>query len=131
MKQMPKKLKRASADIDYSVKSSPSSQPKTMEIATSQCQMDQDEDAYTLLGSLKGYYLHPEAGPRKLTLYRFFNSSKFTDLTIQTTDGEFKVHKLVVCGQSEWFSRMCDREWKVRLHCFTITLISLTLLLDH
>lgn len=43
----------------------------------------------------------------------FFKTSKFSDLIIQTGDQEFKVHKIVVCGQSEYFARLLSGNWKV------------------
>ncbi|KAM5475685.1 hypothetical protein MauCBS54593_001377 [Microsporum audouinii] len=46
------------------------------------------------------------------SLTSYFVSSKFSDLVITTVDQQHKVHKLVVCGQSEVFSRMLDRDWK-------------------
>ncbi|KKZ63347.1 hypothetical protein EMCG_02348 [[Emmonsia] crescens] len=61
----------------------------------SSCETDEG-DAYTLSASLK----------------RFFSSSKFTDFIIRTTENEFKVHKMVICGQSEFFSCLFDEEWK-------------------
>ncbi|OOF96480.1 hypothetical protein ASPCADRAFT_4523 [Aspergillus carbonarius ITEM 5010] len=41
----------------------------------------------------------------------YFSSGEFSDLTICTINQEFKVHRLVVCGQSEYFSRMFKRDW--------------------
>ncbi|EED15811.1 BTB/POZ domain protein [Talaromyces stipitatus ATCC 10500] len=38
-------------------------------------------------------------------------SAQFADLTIRTVDQEFKFHRLVVCGQSEYFSRLYKGEW--------------------
>ncbi|PGH04989.1 hypothetical protein AJ80_08416 [Polytolypa hystricis UAMH7299] len=35
------------------------------------------------------------------------------------TDAEHKVHKIVVCGQSEFFSRMFDGDWKETLESVT------------
>ncbi|KKA23988.1 BTB/POZ domain-containing protein [Rasamsonia emersonii CBS 393.64] len=43
----------------------------------------------------------------------FFHSSEYSDLVIETSDNQvFKVHKLVICGQSEVFAGMFNREWK-------------------
>lgn len=39
----------------------------------------------------------------------YFVSSKFSDITIRTKLQEFKVHRLVICGQSEYFSLLCNR----------------------
>ncbi|KAL1966560.1 hypothetical protein VTN77DRAFT_4482 [Rasamsonia byssochlamydoides] len=41
---------------------------------------------------------------------RFFHSSKFSDLVIQTDDQEFHVHRIVVCGQSEVFAGMLNND---------------------
>lgn len=46
---------------------------------------------------------------------RCFDSSKYSDLIIRCEDREFKVHRIVVCGQSKYFSKICDGDWKVRL----------------
>ena len=43
------------------------------------------------------------------------NSSKYSDLIIRCEAQEFKVHKIIICGQSEYFSSICDGVWKVRL----------------
>ncbi|KAG5292974.1 BTB/POZ domain-containing protein [Histoplasma ohiense] len=58
--------------------------------------MNLSDTTYTLSASLK----------------RLFHSSKFTDITIQAGEEEFKVHKLILSGQSEYFSRMFSAEWK-------------------
>ncbi|PWY74523.1 hypothetical protein BO94DRAFT_424171, partial [Aspergillus sclerotioniger CBS 115572] len=41
----------------------------------------------------------------------YLSSGEFSDLTICTINQEFKVHRLVLCGQSEYFSRMLKRDW--------------------
>ncbi|KMU74568.1 hypothetical protein CISG_04275 [Coccidioides immitis RMSCC 3703] len=53
-------------------------------------------------------------GPTKENLkrYGYGLNSQFADLTIRVADEEFKVHKVVVCGQSEFFSRMFSSDWK-------------------
>ncbi|OJJ35967.1 hypothetical protein ASPWEDRAFT_172752 [Aspergillus wentii DTO 134E9] len=43
---------------------------------------------------------------------KLFRSSKYTDVTIRTDDGEYKVHKLVLCAQSEYFNRLFDGNWR-------------------
>ncbi len=48
-------------------------------------------------------------------VFSFFSSSKYSDLIIRCEAQEFKVHKIVVCGQSKYFSSICDGDWKVRL----------------
>ncbi|KAM5432313.1 hypothetical protein McanMca71_007888 [Microsporum canis] len=48
----------------------------------------------------------------RASLKSYFDSSKFTDLVIRTVDDDFKVHKVVVCGQSEYFTRLFDGDWK-------------------
>ncbi|OJJ42337.1 hypothetical protein ASPZODRAFT_162257, partial [Penicilliopsis zonata CBS 506.65] len=47
------------------------------------------------------------------SLKGFFVSGQFSDLTIHSTDQEFKVHRLVVCGQSEYFSLLFSKKWAV------------------
>ncbi|EER37491.1 BTB/POZ domain-containing protein [Histoplasma capsulatum var. duboisii H88] len=59
--------------------------------------MSLSDTTYTLSSSLK----------------RLFHSSKFTDITIQAGEEEFKVHKLILSCQSEYFSRMFSAEWKL------------------
>lgn len=44
---------------------------------------------------------------------RYFHSSTFSDLTIVTKDRELKVHKIIICGQSGYFSRLFKRDWNV------------------
>jgi len=38
-------------------------------------------------------------------LCRCFESGKYSDLTGQSIAREFKVHKIIVCEQSEWFEK--------------------------
>lgn len=45
----------------------------------------------------------------------YFLSSKFSDLTVSTEDAEFKVHKMVLCGRSEYFSRLFNGNWAVSI----------------
>ncbi|PYI17275.1 BTB/POZ domain protein [Aspergillus violaceofuscus CBS 115571] len=45
------------------------------------------------------------------SIKKYYASSKFSDLTIHTLDQDLKVHRLVVCGQSEYFSRLYEGEW--------------------
>ncbi|PGH11333.1 hypothetical protein AJ79_04949 [Helicocarpus griseus UAMH5409] len=52
----------------------------------------------------------------------YYCSSKFTDLTIKTDDKERKVHKVVVCVQSEYFSLMLEEKWEP--HAVNNTVIS-------
>ncbi|KAL4906824.1 hypothetical protein BDW74DRAFT_149687 [Aspergillus multicolor] len=58
-----------------------------------------------------------EAGPEEkigdlaASLKSYYRSSKFTDLTITTSEQEFKVHKLVVCSQSGYFAKMFNGDW--------------------
>ncbi|CRG90850.1 hypothetical protein PISL3812_07896 [Talaromyces islandicus] len=66
------------------------SQNKLIKIESQDAQVESDLGA-----SIKSYLL----------------SGQFSDLTIRTIDQEFKVHRLVVCGQSEYFSRLYKGEW--------------------
>ncbi|EEP81658.1 predicted protein [Uncinocarpus reesii 1704] len=45
-------------------------------------------------------------------LKRYHDSGQFTDLTIRVAGEEFKVHRVIVCSQSEYFSRLYDGDWK-------------------
>ncbi|KIX08720.1 uncharacterized protein Z518_03377 [Rhinocladiella mackenziei CBS 650.93] len=47
-----------------------------------------------------------------LRLKSFFNSSKFSDFTIKVDDRDFRVHKIIMCGQSEYFDRLFNGDWK-------------------
>ncbi len=44
---------------------------------------------------------------------RIFESGEFTDLIIRTEEKEYKVHRAIVCCQSDVFSRMCLSPFKV------------------
>ncbi|PYH45460.1 BTB/POZ domain protein [Aspergillus saccharolyticus JOP 1030-1] len=44
-------------------------------------------------------------------LNRYYSSSEFSDLIVHTSDQDFKVHRLVVCGQSGYFSRLDQGDW--------------------
>ncbi|KAF2085251.1 hypothetical protein K490DRAFT_67899 [Saccharata proteae CBS 121410] len=46
------------------------------------------------------------------SLSSYYAIGKYSDLTVQCEDREFKVHKVIVCGQSSYFSKMCDGDWK-------------------
>jgi hypothetical protein len=38
----------------------------------------------------------------------WFNDAQYSDLTLKLSDGrEVKVHKLVICTQNEYFSKLC------------------------
>jgi hypothetical protein len=54
--------------------------------------------------------------PAGVNNFSYFRSSKYSDLVIHCEDQKFKVHKVIVCGQSSFFSKACDGEWKVWLH---------------
>ncbi|KAL4973725.1 BTB/POZ domain protein [Aspergillus desertorum] len=45
-------------------------------------------------------------------IQKCFHTSTFSDLTVVTKDQKFEVHKLIVCGQSDFFSRMFKHNWK-------------------
>ncbi|OJJ35968.1 hypothetical protein ASPWEDRAFT_28560 [Aspergillus wentii DTO 134E9] len=52
-------------------------------------------------------------GDRLLSnVQRFLESSKYSDVTIQTKDTKYNVHKLVLSGQSQYFERLFDGYWK-------------------
>ncbi|KAJ9216760.1 hypothetical protein DTO166G4_1606 [Paecilomyces variotii] len=52
------------------------------------------------------------AGELITSFQSFFVSSTFSDLTIVTKDQEFKVHKLILCAQSGFFTRLFKQNWK-------------------
>ncbi|KAK2765273.1 hypothetical protein FQN53_006927 [Emmonsiellopsis sp. PD_33] len=45
-------------------------------------------------------------------LKKYLDSSMFVDFTIKTSEKEFKVHKIILSSQSEYFERMLGGEWK-------------------
>ncbi|PGH11332.1 hypothetical protein AJ79_04948 [Helicocarpus griseus UAMH5409] len=45
-------------------------------------------------------------------MHRYYQSGKFSDLTIKAAGREFRAHRLVICGQSEYFSRLFRANWK-------------------
>jgi hypothetical protein len=47
------------------------------------------------------------------TYRSYFVSSKFSDLTIRTDAAEYQVHRVIVCGQSEYFARLYNGNWTV------------------
>jgi len=51
-------------------------------------------------------------GDLHASLREYFHSSKYSDLIIRCEGQKFKVHKAIVCGQSSFFSKACDGEWK-------------------
>jgi hypothetical protein len=61
---------------------------------------------------LPGSYLNTNA-------FSYFESSKYSDAIIRCKGQEFKVHKVVLCAQSKYFSKAFDGTWKV---CFSTVL---------
>ncbi|PKY07468.1 BTB/POZ domain protein [Aspergillus campestris IBT 28561] len=51
-------------------------------------------------------------GDLTASIQRYFHTSTFSDLTIVTSDQRFEVHKLIVCGQSGYFSNLFKHNWK-------------------
>lgn len=45
---------------------------------------------------------------------------KYSDLVVRCEGRDFKVHKVIVCGQSEFFSTICDGDWKVQIETESI-----------
>ncbi|PYI33038.1 POZ domain-containing protein [Aspergillus indologenus CBS 114.80] len=45
------------------------------------------------------------------SIKNYYSSSEFSDLTVHTLDQDFQVHRVVVCGQSEYFSRLFQGTW--------------------
>ncbi|KAJ5549655.1 BTB/POZ protein [Penicillium frequentans] len=50
-------------------------------------------------------------GDMTASIQSFFQSAQFSDLVIKTEEQEFKVHRLIVCGQSEYFARLYKANW--------------------
>ncbi|KAI6855623.1 hypothetical protein KC338_g8795 [Hortaea werneckii] len=64
-------------------------------------------------GSSPGSFVTPEPlAPLVNGLKRAFDSSDHTDLTIICQGRQWKVHKVVLCAQSEWFKKSCGDRWK-------------------
>lgn len=43
----------------------------------------------------------------------FFMSGKFSDFELRHTDHTFNVHKIVICGKSLYFEKLCCGNFKV------------------
>ncbi|KAI7289663.1 hypothetical protein KC343_g4719 [Hortaea werneckii] len=64
-------------------------------------------------GSSPGSFVTPEPlAPLVNGLKRAFDSSDHTDLTIICQGRQWKVHKVLLCAQSEWFETSCAGCWK-------------------
>ncbi|KAI9784670.1 MAG: hypothetical protein M1816_000786 [Peltula sp. TS41687] len=50
--------------------------------------------------------------PIRTGLKGYLTSSKYSDLIIRCGGQEFKVHKVILCGQSKFFDKACDAGWK-------------------
>ncbi|KGO37196.1 Uncharacterized protein PEX1_065780 [Penicillium expansum] len=50
-------------------------------------------------------------GDLTASIQSFFISSQFSDLVVKTEEQEFKLHRLIVCGQSEYFARLYQGNW--------------------
>ncbi|CEL01152.1 hypothetical protein ASPCAL00743 [Aspergillus calidoustus] len=72
-----------------------SDQPMTLKIKADAMEADENE------------------GDLTRSIQRYFQTSTFSDLIIVTKDQKFEVHKLIVSGQSEFFSRLFNHNWKV------------------
>lgn len=48
-----------------------------------------------------------------------FASAKYSDFTIHCGDRAWKVHKLIICSQSEYFQRLCDGAFEVSIYWYT------------
>lgn len=65
--------------------------------------------------SLKEYDIVSDAlWAPDVNTFSFLVSSKYSDLVVRCEGRDFKVHKVIVCGQSDFFSGICDGDWKVR-----------------
>ncbi|EFR02047.1 BTB/POZ domain-containing protein [Nannizzia gypsea CBS 118893] len=62
---------------------------------------DMDKINNILKTNLKRYDIRLKPDLSKLTRYSFFDSSKFTDFTIQTAEDDFKVHKRPAANDSQ------------------------------
>lgn len=90
-----------------------------LEESTRQVQKVEDDHKNTeqTVGDLSASIKRSGLWPRRLNIpaknRSFFLSSQFSDLVIKTTEQEFKVHKLIVCAQSEYFAQVYKGDWAV------------------
>ena len=52
-------------------------------------------------------------GQTQLTIPRTFGDEKYTDLAVRCGDAEWRVHRMVVCGQSSFSAKACDGGYEV------------------
>ena len=85
---------------------------KTMKIST----RNSTRNFRGLFWVLQGFQVNVNLNYFNLTSkYSFFNSPHFSDLTVKVDDTEFKVHKVILCSRSEYFSRLYKGgNWAVR-----------------
>jgi hypothetical protein len=64
------------------------------------------------IGLIEYSYQAPRPLFIRLITFSCLESSQYSDATIRCEGREFKVHKIVVCTQSEFFSKAFNGDWK-------------------
>ena len=65
----------------------------------------------------KGRFMQPLifSHPARLTRRSYFNSELFSDLTIKLGEEKVKCHKIVLCQNSEYFRKLLNNGFQVRV----------------
>jgi len=49
------------------------------------------------------------------TFRAFYESGKYSDLTVVCGTRSWKLHKIILCSRSDFFAKACDGQFRVRL----------------
>ncbi|KAI1964886.1 hypothetical protein LOZ58_001577 [Ophidiomyces ophidiicola] len=93
---MSPKVKKLKSSISSALVPLPSDSQVDSPVCLSGSGSMEIDDIYTLSAGLK----------------RYLASGKFADFTIRVAGEEFKAHRVIVCSQSEFFTKLYDNEWK-------------------
>ncbi|PLN76859.1 BTB/POZ domain protein [Aspergillus taichungensis] len=71
-----------------------------------------NDEAMAVRLKTEGLEAEEKEGDLTASIQKYFHTSTFSDLTLVTSDQKFEMHKLIVCGQSGYFSRLFKHNWK-------------------